>query len=192
MTRRGSPKIARISPDGDVERQLERFKSAVSGAADAAEGAAQKQAKQQEKASEDLGKAVRSFVFQDVGRSAVSALGQAGSGPVDAAFAATRGLAQALPALGGTFAQSQGIPFGVGALAGAAGGALLERTVGPEAQARERAIAETQALFAPAAAQGQAITKEEMSEVLSQALQLNRQLANLDGQVRAASQGVGF
>ena len=193
MARRASPRIAQITPDGDLVRQLERFKAAVSGAADAAEGAGKKQAQAAEKSSAELGRTVSRFVFQDVGRSAIGALGQAGAGAVDVGFAAARAASQSAPAIG----QSLGASFGpLGALAGtligtAAGAGIQQQTVQHD-QARQEAIAETTALFAPAAAQGRAITKEEMQEVLNQAFEIALQKQILAAQVRSAANGPGF
>lgn len=187
--RRGSPRIAQISPDGDLVRQLERFKGAVSGAADAADAAGKKQAKAAEKSSEDLGKAVNRFVFQDVGRSAIASLGQAGANSADAGFAVARAASQSAPALGQTLGTALGGPVGtvLGGLAGTAVGAGIEQGTSLQRQAREQAIAETTALFSPAAAQGKAITKEEMAEVLEQRLAIALARLELGAQVRNAA-----
>lgn len=200
-----SPRIARIAPDGDLLRQLERFRAAVSGAADAVErggaggaaGAKAVAAETGQSVGAEIGKAIAKFAVLDVGRSAVASLGAAGAGAVDAQFAGIRAVQGALPAFGGALGGAVGgalggplgsaLGFGVGSLGGTLGAAGLEREFGPEFRAREQAIEQTKALFAPAAAQGVAISKEEMAEVLNQALQLNRNLAKLDGDVRAAS-----
>lgn len=166
--------------NGTAGDQIERLGRAAGRAADSTEKlqkAADKKAEQEEKDREKLRDsavdASRRIAIEGAGQGAIRALGQSGAGGTDAFFAGIRGLQAGLPALGATLGAASPLGPVAGSLAGGAAGtaaaAALERQFGPEAQAREEAIAATTATFASAAAQGVPITREEYQEVFTQA-----------------------
>lgn len=198
----GGGRKVRVSMSGDLGQllqfaaspELERLGRAAAKAADGTEKMEQsakktedEQEKRRQKAQDDVADGFRRVAIEGAAAGAVRALGQSGAGATDAIFAGIRGLQGALPALGETLGLANGLPPGAGTLAGAAGAAILERSFGPEAQSREEAIAAATAAFAPAAAQGVPITKEEYQEVFTQALLIaSRQRENERGARSAA------
>lgn len=172
--------------------ELERLGRAAAKAADGAERLERSNdqtQKAQERSREQFDNA-RRVAIDGVATGAVRALGQQGAGATDALVGGIRQLQAALPALGATFGGARG-PEGaaLGLAAGEAGAALLERTFGPEFQAREEAIAAATAAFAPAAAQGVQITKEEYQEVIAQGMILAMRQIRNEGDARRAAGG---
>lgn len=181
---------------GNAGEQLERLARSAGRAADATEkqaGASKKSEEQEEKrrqkAQDDVAGGFRRVAIEGAAAGAVSALGRSGAGATDALFASIRGIQGALPGLGETLGLANGLPPGLGTAAGAAGAAILERNFGPEAQAREEAIAAATEAFAPAAAQGVPITKEEYQEVFTQALTIALRQRDNERGARAAANG---
>lgn len=172
-------------------KKLADSMDAAAASTDKASKASEKSAAEGEKQTERIRESARATV-SGVASGAISALGQAGAGSTDAAYGAVGGLQSALPALGSTLGAGAG-PLGsiVGNLLGQAGSAGIERLVAQERNAREQAIAQTSAAFAPAAAQGVVITKEEYREVFTQAFRIALAEQQNKADARAASQG-GF
>lgn len=176
--------------------ELERLGRAAAKAADGTEKLEQtakkvedETEKRRQKAQDAMADGFRRVAIEGAAAGAVRALGTPGAGVQDAVFAGIRGLQAALPALGETMGLANKLPPGVGTLAGAAGAAILERNFGPEFQAREEAIAAATAAFAPAAAQGVPITKEDYQEVFQQALLLALRQRDNERGARAAAAG---
>lgn len=179
----------------DPSEVLERLGRSAGKAADATdkmgranEKAATDASKEQDRAHERVETQHR-VSLEGTAAGAARALGQAGAGGMDALFGGIRSMQAALPALGATIGGAQSGPVGAaaGTVAGTLAAAGLERTFGPAAQSREQAIQATIEAFAPAAAQGVEITKEEYLEVFTQALLIaGRQRDNEKGARSAA------
>lgn len=171
--------------------ELERLGRAAGRAADGAEKlerSNEKAQQAQERAREQFDQA-RRFTIEGAATGAVRALGRQGAGAADAFYGGAASVRDSLPGLGAAAGTALGGPAGgfLGKIVGEGAGALIERTVLDTARAREEAIAQTAEAFAPAAAQGIEITKEEYQEVLAQAFLIAfRQIRNEAGARSAA------
>lgn len=177
-------KIRLTLETSEARRQLERFKGDLRDVGDAGDDALQR-ARQNFR---DQARATAGVVAEG----AIGGLAQAGAGGPEAFIAGIRSLQAALPALGATFAQAQGIPAPVGALGGKLAAVGLERQFGPEFEAREKAIATTRGIFASRAAQGVEITPEQLENVFRRAMVLAQREVNLEAAVRDAAGGGPF
>lgn len=135
------------------------------------------------------GQALRGGVASVLGSGIQAGLGQAGGGMVDALGGVAKGLQQLLPTLGAAAGFAAAGPLGAaaGGLAGTAGSAAIERTVGPGLRAREGAIGEVTGLTAGRAAAGMALPPEALAAMLEGAMIRQRRVVDNEAAVRSAS-----